>query len=47
MARRNAWPQPIDTLEIRSETRACAICGGSLWAANFARRTVTALQGLV
>jgi hypothetical protein len=47
MARRNARPQPAETIEIPSQLRACPNCGGSLWAANMARRTVTTLRGLV
>ena len=47
MARRNARPQPAETIEIPSHTRACPTCGGPLWAANMARRTVTTLRGLV
>ena len=47
MARRNTRPQPAETLEIPSHTRTCPHCGGPLWAANMARRTVTMLRGLV
>jgi len=47
MARRNARPEPTQTLEIPSHTRACPTCGGPLWAANIARRSVTTLRGLV
>jgi len=47
MPRRNARPQPTETVEILSDTRACPGCGGRLWAANMARRTVTTLRGLV
>jgi hypothetical protein len=47
MARRNARPQPSETIEIPSHVRACPTCGGPLWAANMARRPVTTLRGLV
>jgi hypothetical protein len=47
MARRNARPQPAETIEIPSRLRACPTCGGPLWAANMARRTVTTLRGLI
>jgi hypothetical protein len=47
MARRNARPQATETIEVPSHTRACPACGGPLWAANMARRTVTTLRGLV
>jgi hypothetical protein len=47
MARRNARPQAAETIEIASQLRVCPTCGGPLWAANMARRTVTTLQGLV
>jgi hypothetical protein len=47
MARRNARPEPTETLEIPSSLRACPACNGPLWAANMARRTVTTLRGLV
>jgi hypothetical protein len=47
MARRNARPQPSETLEIPSHLRVCPTCGNPLWAANMASRTVTTLRGLV
>jgi hypothetical protein len=47
MARRNARPQPAEMIEIPSHRRACPTCGGTLWAANMAHRTVTTLRGLV
>jgi hypothetical protein len=47
MARWNARPQPTETIEIPSQLRSCPTCGGPLWAANMARRTVTTLRGLV
>jgi hypothetical protein len=46
-ARRNARPQPTETLEIPTHSRTCPIRGGPLRAANIARRTVTTLEGLV
>ncbi len=47
MSRRNARPLPDRTLELACQARACPSCGGPLWAANIARRTVTTLEGLV
>jgi hypothetical protein len=47
MARRNARPEPTQTLEIPSYTLSCPCCSGPLWAANIAHRTVTTLRGLV
>src|SRR3954467_13138654 len=47
MPRRSARPQPDRTLELFCQSRACPSCGGPLWAANIARRTVTTLEGLV
>jgi len=47
MPRRSARPQPDRSLELPCQTRACPSCGGPLWAANIAQRTVTTLQGLV
>jgi hypothetical protein len=47
MPRRSARPQPDRTLDLTCQTRACPSCGGPLWAANIARRTVTTLEGLV
>src|SRR5262245_27852171 len=47
MARRTARPQPTQTLEIATLTRDCPTCGGTLWSANMARRTVTTLKGLI
>ncbi len=47
MPRRTARPQPDRTLDLPCQTRACPSCGGPLWAANIARRTVTTLEGLV
>jgi hypothetical protein len=35
------------TLELFTHTRACPSCGGPLWSANTARRTVATLRGLV
>jgi hypothetical protein len=47
MARRTARPRPTETIEIPSLARTCPTCGGPMWAANMARRTVTTLRGLV
>jgi hypothetical protein len=47
MPRRNARPPADRTLDLTCQTRACPACGGPLWAANIARRTVTTLGGLV
>jgi hypothetical protein len=47
MPRRSLRPLPDRTLELPAHTRACPACGGPLWAANQARRTVTTLEGLV
>jgi hypothetical protein len=47
MPRRSARPQPDRTLELSCQTRACHSCGGPLWAANIARRSVPTLEGLV
>jgi hypothetical protein len=45
MARRSARPQPDQTLELPALTRTCPACGGSLWAAYKAQRSVTTLEG--
>jgi hypothetical protein len=47
MARRSARPQPDQTLELPTLTRACPECGASLWAAYKTQRTVTTLDGHV
>jgi hypothetical protein len=47
MPRRSVRPRPDRTLELPAHTRACPACGGPLWAANMAQRTVTTLEGLV
>ena len=47
MARRSARPQPDQTLELPTLTRACPECGASLWAAYKTQRTVTTLGGTV
>jgi hypothetical protein len=47
MARRSARPQPDQTLELPTLTRACPECGASLWAAYKTQRTVTTLDGTV
>src|SRR5438105_12036105 len=47
MPRRNVRPLPDRTLELPAHTRVCPSCGGALWSANKAQRTVTTLQGLI
>ena len=47
MARRSARPQPSQTLELPALTRTCPECGGPLWAAYMAQRSVTTLDGIV
>src|SRR5207237_630578 len=47
MARRSARPQPSQTLELPALTRTCPECGGPLWAAYMAQRSVTTLDGTV
>ncbi|MGO9597156.1 MAG: hypothetical protein ACLP7Q_03950 [Isosphaeraceae bacterium] len=47
MARRNARPQPDQTLELLAHTRNSPTCGGPLWAAFKTQRTVTNLKGLI
>jgi hypothetical protein len=47
MARRSARTQPTQTLNLPALTRACPECGGPLWAAYMARRSVTTLDGTV
>src|SRR5436305_3022082 len=47
MARRSARPQPSQTLELPALTRTCPGCGGPLWAAYKAQRSVTTLDGTV
>src|SRR3954447_22774220 len=47
MARRSARPQPTQTLNLPALTRACPECGGPLWAAYMAQRSVTTLDGTV
>lgn len=47
MARRSARPQPTQTLELPALTRTCPVCGGPLWAAYKAQRSVTTLDGAV
>src|SRR3954447_9470592 len=47
MARRTARPQPSQTLELPALTRTCPGCGGPLWAAYTAQRSVTTLDGTV
>lgn len=45
MPRRTARPPADRTIELKSETRACPGCGGPLWSAAVARRTVITLDG--
>ncbi len=45
MPRRTARPPADRTIELKAETRACPGCGGPLWSATVARRTVTTLDG--
>lgn len=47
MARRSARPEPGHTLELPALARSCPSCGGPLWAAYKARRSVTTLDGTV
>lgn len=47
MPRRSVRPRPDRTLDLPTHTRVCPACGGPLWAANTAQRTVTTLEGLV
>lgn len=47
MARRTARPQPDQILELSAHTRRCPGCGGPLWAAYKAQRSVTTLEGTV
>src|SRR5215218_1308924 len=47
MPRRNARPQPDQTLELPALARTCPACGGTLWAAYKTQRSVTTLTGTV
>ena len=47
MARRTARPQPPCELELPTQRRTCAECGGPLWAAYKNRRTITTLDGVL
>jgi hypothetical protein len=47
MARRTARPQPSQTLDLPALTHTCPECGGPLWAAYKAQRSVTTLDGTV
>src|SRR5947209_13897366 len=47
MARRTARPQPTRDVDLPALTRTCPGCAAAPWAAYRARRTVTALDGLV
>lgn len=47
MARRGARPEPTQTLDLPALTRTCPACGGPLWAAYMARRSVATLDGTV
>jgi hypothetical protein len=44
MPRRTARPLPDRTIELATGTKACPACGGTLWAAAMARRSVTTLD---
>ena len=46
MPRRTTRPQPIRTLELPTQTRACPACGGSLRVAYTTTRCVTTLDGI-
>jgi len=47
MAQPSAPPQPSQTLELPALTLTCPACGGPLWAAYMAQRSVTTLDGIV
>ncbi len=47
MPRRSARPPADRTLQLPTQTRVCPACGGPLWSAATAQRTVVTLQGLV
>src|SRR5436309_2342574 len=47
MPRRTARPLPDRTIELTTSTKACPACGGTLWAAAMARRSVTTLEGVL
>ena len=47
MPRRSARPPADRTLELSTQTRVCPACGGPLWCAATAQRTVVTLEGLV
>ena len=47
MARRTARPQPDQTLELPALIGTCPGCGGPLWAAYKAQRSVTTVEGTV
>jgi hypothetical protein len=47
MARRSVRPQAGQTLELPALTRKCPACGGPLWAAYMAQRSVTTLDGTI
>jgi hypothetical protein len=47
MPRRSARPPAHRTLELPTHARACPTCGGPLWSAATARRTVVTLEGLL
>ncbi len=47
MPRRTARPAPDRTIELTTSTKACPACGGPLWAAAKARRSVTTLDGVL
>ncbi len=47
MPRRTARPPADRTIELKAEARTCPGCGGPLWSAATARRTVVTLDGSV
>jgi hypothetical protein len=47
MARRTARPQPSQILDLPALTLTCPECGGPLWAAYKAQRSVTTLDGTI
>jgi hypothetical protein len=47
MPRRTARPLPDRIIELTTSTKACPACGGTLWAAAMARRSVTTLEGVL
>jgi hypothetical protein len=47
MPRRSARPDPDRTVDLPAHNRVCPACGGPLWSAATARRTVVTLDGSV